>query len=406
MVDGQGVRAGRIEYLDVLRVLSMVMVVFLHCSMNSLTSVLGAAVWHFSNVLTSVASVAVPLFFMISGSLLLRSKRTLDLGYTFTRRLPKILVPFLAWSVIAIGGAFLAKLVLFGRMDWSAAGGRFLDLPMEPAYYHLWYIYALIPLYVLSPVFKRVTDVLGRRALGWVLLAWLLIVSLLPSVAWLLPEQYRLFGVVRNVVSPMAVPGAAGYFIAGYYLAGLERRISAKMLASVCAAAALGIALGTWYLTRRAGTYDETLKAFTSPLAIVLAWAIFVLAKDLSRDRVFRGMLWRVVEFLAPLSFGIYLVHAFIIDAATRLLGASTTNTIPALVAFFVFVMVASVFLVWVLTLIKPFSYLLTGQRYEGLRRAPARFTGPSGVAPDVASAGGVDAAIITNSKTSSSSAE
>lgn len=55
---------------DLLRVASMVGVVYLHTAAGALRQ-LGTPLWHFSNLLSSLATAAVPLFFMLSGALLL-----------------------------------------------------------------------------------------------------------------------------------------------------------------------------------------------------------------------------------------------------------------------------------------------------------------------------------------------
>ena len=48
---------------DLLRVASMVGVVYLHTAAGALRQ-LGTPLWHFSNLLSSLATAAVPLFFM------------------------------------------------------------------------------------------------------------------------------------------------------------------------------------------------------------------------------------------------------------------------------------------------------------------------------------------------------
>ena len=102
----------RLDY-DVLRVCSMVAVVYLHTAAGALRTPQNAPVWHFSNALTALFTTAVPLFFMLSGALLLKDGKTADLSTLFRRRLPKIVVPLLAWSAVV--------LVLTGlRTGWGA----------------------------------------------------------------------------------------------------------------------------------------------------------------------------------------------------------------------------------------------------------------------------------------------
>ena len=87
---------------DILRVASMAAVVYLHAAPHALRQQEDMALWHFSNVLAALCNVAVPVFFMMSGALVLRSERTADPAYVLRRRLPHVLVPFLAWSLLAL----------------------------------------------------------------------------------------------------------------------------------------------------------------------------------------------------------------------------------------------------------------------------------------------------------------
>jgi peptidoglycan/LPS O-acetylase OafA/YrhL len=114
-------RSERIQYLDVLRVLSMLSVVFIHSADSSLKANPGSTVWHFANVLTSLASASVPLFFMISGALLLNSPRTDSVCFTLRARLPRVLIPFLLWSLISVAYYLLIGWRADGAFDWGAA---------------------------------------------------------------------------------------------------------------------------------------------------------------------------------------------------------------------------------------------------------------------------------------------
>ena len=85
----------RLDY-DFLRVCSMAAVVYLHTTAGALRTPDNVPVWHFSNLITSLCTTAVPLFFMLSGALLLKEEKTADLSVLFRRRLPKVLIPLLA----------------------------------------------------------------------------------------------------------------------------------------------------------------------------------------------------------------------------------------------------------------------------------------------------------------------
>lgn len=56
--------------------------------------------WHLLNVCTALAFTAVPLFFMMSGYLLMTSRKTADVSVLLRHRLPRLVVPL---AVISVG---------------------------------------------------------------------------------------------------------------------------------------------------------------------------------------------------------------------------------------------------------------------------------------------------------------
>ena len=140
--------------------------VYLHTAAGALRQ-LGTPLWHFSNLLSSLATAAVPLFFMLSGALLLSHPRTAELGTLFRRRLPKVLIPLLAWSgvVIALAG------VLSGP---QAALDKLIPLLNTPVMVPYWFLYALVPIYLVSPLLKKMTDGLSEAHWNYLVGLWLI----------------------------------------------------------------------------------------------------------------------------------------------------------------------------------------------------------------------------------------
>ena len=96
-------------YIDTLRVISAVGVIFMHTAAAGLRAgVLDTAPyvtrgWHLMNLLTCFAFTAVPLFFMISGYLLFSDEKTKNVSRLFRRRLPRLVVPLAVWTLLCAG---------------------------------------------------------------------------------------------------------------------------------------------------------------------------------------------------------------------------------------------------------------------------------------------------------------
>ena len=91
----------RIEYISLASVVSALAVVFLHAN---------ACFWHFgtsrywfsANIIESVFYFAVPIFFMISGAMLIGFTDRYDLKTYFSKRINKTVIPFIVWSFIGL----------------------------------------------------------------------------------------------------------------------------------------------------------------------------------------------------------------------------------------------------------------------------------------------------------------
>jgi surface polysaccharide O-acyltransferase-like enzyme len=358
-------RSGRVQYLDALRVLSMLAVVLLHTVAGTLRSNYGSPQWHFSNVLTALATASVPLFFMISGALLLSSPHTASVGYTLKKRVPRLLVPFLIWSGVAVAYYLGVSWWLSGTPDWTAAVDKLKHLPARPTAIHLWFMYALIPLYILSPLIKKMVDALDRSLVAYLVGLWLFFSALLPTVAAFLPESYSPIVVLDRRYDLSVMAGYAGYFVAGYYLMRLQRPVSRLWLSVVIVADVVCISLGTWWKTAALGEYGEVFKTYSGLFVVVLSCALFLLFKELLRERTLGRVGASTVALLAPLAFGVYLVHNLLVDLLSRVIQWWPATSVQVVVISYATVLAASIAVIFVLSRIKPLCYALTGQVYR-----------------------------------------
>ena len=298
----------RVCSLDWLRLFAMSAVVLMHTAAGLLRGDLNLG-WHATNLLVSLSFTAVPLFFMISGSLLLSSPKTADLKHLLRRRLPRLLLPLLFWSA--------ATLLLVWRWDSLAFREvlqRFLEIPRSPAYTHLWYLYTLIALYVLSPLLYHMVQGMDRTAERWMmgLIAAVLGLEMLQMLA---PAKLQPYLSLDLTSSLRFLKGHLFPFLLGFLLLRRTREISNwKLLVS--ALLCLGIiTAGTWLRTRQAGAYTASFQQQNGGWEICLAALLFLLAKQNLR----RPPRLRLTRELVRLSMPIYLVHPMVIKGLWRL---------------------------------------------------------------------------------------
>jgi surface polysaccharide O-acyltransferase-like enzyme len=313
----------RVAWADYARVLATFSVVFLHAAsplVDEYNQLLKAD-WMIANVYDSAVRMCVPLFFMLTGYLLLEKEETL--GTFFRKRINKVVIPLVIWSVFYI---------LWGHYTggkWPLTPDRFYNVILGPAYYHLWFPYTLIGLYLYLPILRIIARFAGGRLLYYYLALWFLASSLIPVIE-------RASG-VDSTLDLLAISGFAGYLVLGL-VAGrivVTRKLAflAALLYLVCVAIT---ALGTYWLTEdNGGEFSGAFYDFLSPNVILLSLSAFLLVKYLVTSFSFTTdpRLLSIIGSLSAASLGIYLVHPVFLDLlqmASSGFWLSTWHKVPA----------------------------------------------------------------------------
>lgn len=160
--------------LDLLRVYAAFVVVMLHVAAQGFYVI--QPYWKTAVVYNAVGRVAVPLFFMISGAVMLPREESLrETGRRIFRR---ILCPYVAWSVIY---SLYSGSLSDGGIVWS---NIFLQAP----FFHLPFMFQLLMLYLALPLLRGFWNnpdvnnekrqyVIGSSLLGGVLCEFIPIVT-------------------------------------------------------------------------------------------------------------------------------------------------------------------------------------------------------------------------------------
>jgi len=120
--------------IDFARVVACLMVIVVHVAATNFYTF--SDKWWATNFWDSLTRGCVPLFLMISGALLLNKDESL--GVFIRKRFSKIIPPLLFWS--------LAYLALNNYRHVEPL--TIMQIFLGPAMYHLWYLYAILGLYL------------------------------------------------------------------------------------------------------------------------------------------------------------------------------------------------------------------------------------------------------------------
>lgn len=334
---------------DYLRSIALFFVIFMHVAAGPLRIGMSTG-WYVLDLCVSIAFTAVPLFFMMSGYLLMTDERTSDVSFLIKYRLPKLIITLAAWSVIAAAWSSWIN-----EYDMSLFAGNILDALHKPAWVHLWYMYTLIGLYIISPMLYAAIH--GMNASGRkYLLALVIIVCLQGFIYAAVPGSARPDAQLEFVSDLRFFGGHITSFILGYCLGTMKKRINNALLVIIALLDTAFITLGTWRDTVSVNEYSGVFQSQSSGPEILLAACIFIFFKqNLNRDSRVR----RAVSPLVSLSLGIYLIHNFLLSYMHVYIwrGETAKHVLPVTAA----ILVISYIIVKTLATIPVISYALAG---------------------------------------------
>ena len=287
----------KLIWLDNVRVLATIAVIILHVSAPILYGYgkISKESWFIANFYDGMVRFCVPVFFMLSGALLL--SKDYELSYFLKKRFWRIIPPLIFWSLIYTFYDFF----LVGEKDVTIL--EFINIIIRNVFkgssYHLWFVYTLLGLYLFIPILRKWIKDSKNKDILYFLIIWLVtIIYSIPYFKRYLPE-----------IPLSNFAGYIGYLVLGYYLINLT--IKNKYIPIIFIIIGLSITIyGTYYLTYKNNEFSEYFYGYLTPNVILTSIGIFLLLKVfiIKSQRI-----KNVISFFSNQSFGIYLVHVLIL---------------------------------------------------------------------------------------------
>lgn len=321
----------RVVFLDYLRVIACFMVIMVHsCEFffidGDSIGIRSVSDGFWVSVIDSALRSSVPLFVMASSYLLLPLRGSSE--SFLKRRFVRVFVPFAVWSL------------LYAILPWSWGESTFTDVQnnllrllwnFNAASGHLWFIYMLIGLYLFMPVLSPWLKSVSRRGEQLFLLVWfittfwhygkLFVGDVYGECYW---NEFHAFWYFSGFI---------GYLVLAHYI---RTYIDWSLKKSLLVGGSLFV-IG--YLFTSIIYYHRTFTAeqlqelelswrFCSFNVVLMTFGAFVIIKKIScRKQGLYGM----VKEISRLSYGIYLMHIFLLGFSYKLIGGSFSTPVTIL---------------------------------------------------------------------------
>lgn len=286
---------------DILRILACFLVIVNHTISRIATQFFPSPSGYIALLLFYTCKIAVPLFLMISGALLLSKKESYKI--VLTKRVLRILVVLFCFSF-----AYYIFPFLKSRSFSDIHVLSFLKkLVTEPIIIPYWYLYMLVGLLICLPLLRILVQNMSRKDYQYYLIGWFLFACL--SVTLL-----RFFKI--SISGYFSVPLLAiniGYFVFGHYIQHVFKYPSKKYWNFVALAIiicsilfAVGYSASGYYKT---GKLSFDLDSYSYLNVLLPAVSIFYLAKWYIPKIHFPTFIKKALQTIGSATFGIYLLH-------------------------------------------------------------------------------------------------
>ena len=268
--------------LDILRIFACVAVIMIHTA--------GAPLWHHMVeagtlmyneclVLAAISRWAVPVFAMITGYFMLDSKKELPIKILFSKYILRLVTALIFWSVF-YALTLHSPIYPFGSQES-----------------HFWYVGMCIGLYLSLPIMRLIAQ--HKNVL--VFFCWI----------WLGMMLYQFMG--KFVTLPIEIDRSifaefVGYCMWAYYLKSTMLQKTIRVLVYIAGVLGLIVSGVTGILTQNV---DSAWMGYGAPNVFATAMAIFVAGSYL--DMQVSQSVQRVVIEISHCTFGIYLVHMWVL---------------------------------------------------------------------------------------------
>lgn len=288
-----GLSGPRKQFLDVLRVLATCAVVLMHVLTGATDVTDASIVPEYRSLLLSVMDLVtwcVPIFLLISGYLFLNPERTLTYPVMIKKYCRRIALAILLFGVpYAASELVVAERTFRIRMIPEA-----LKMTLTGhTWSHMWYLYLILFLYLITPLLKKVLRVLPV----WGVAAVMAVIFLGSSVAPFLNK-------VLDVNSIPVLPDGGVYFL--YYLCGYffaVREVCVDKGRNVWLTVAVAVLALGMILSRTLAGFSIQM-AYNYPFTVLLAVLLFAAGWNGSIKK--HRIPWQEA---GALSFAVYLVH-------------------------------------------------------------------------------------------------
>lgn len=307
-------KANKLVYIEVLRIIAVYLVMFNHTSYNGFFLFAKATEsWFYGGYLfISIATkIAVPVFFMVSGALLLGKEE--QIVSIYKKRVMRFLLVLIATTALyylrdCYQNHEQVNVLLFLAKLYSGNGQ-----------FHLWYLYSYIGFLMMLPILRKMVANLEEKDYIYIFLCHILVLGILPVAQYVISKGTLTYS--GNFSVRLFTSGSIFYSCMGYYIEKVmkEERFNRKniIIGVIFSVLAIGISCyATDYKGKIDGVFEEGMlsETFHSSWIAVPAVTSFFCVKYFFNHIQMNPNVENLLITVGGTTFGIYLLEGILRD--------------------------------------------------------------------------------------------
>lgn len=297
----------RIYYIDLLRTIACLSVVMIHVSASYVIKDFGTINFWIGNIFDSISRIGVPLFVMISGCLMLDEKYDLN-KEKLVKHIKKLLKFFVFWSFFycIVYQIHISVIMNVKEINFFEIVKRFFI-----GHYHLWYIYMIIGLYLISPILRLFVNKENVKYIRYFIVLSVIFNFIIPQIIYIGSYYTNWFEILNEMLEYINVKFVGGfttYFILGWYLNNYQ--IEKKKVLYICGIISfILIVIMTGILSI---TQNNAIQMYGNTTITVLMYSVMVFYFIKEKFKV-NNKEYDIINNISNYSLGIYAIHPFVI---------------------------------------------------------------------------------------------
>ena len=295
-------------YLEIIRAICMFLVIFNHTGKKGFmlfTVSTNSFMYPIYMFISIACKIAVPLYWMVSGALLLPKEETITKVYK--HRILRMVIVLTLFSFITYVWQYFA-----GIIDNISISGFLRGLYSSDFAVAYWFIYSYIGMMMILPFLRKLVKAMQKEHFIYLFILICVINGIVPIIQYLIGngELFINSNLVVNIFSKYIM-----YFIGGYYFDYFIKKedLNKRVLWSWCSAGFIAIVitgLMTQYKINVTGFLDEGLvQEFYECLICIPTFAVFYAARYIFTYYRIPVWLERTSSLFGSTAFGIMLTE-------------------------------------------------------------------------------------------------